>query len=418
MLQPQLDQNLRKIGIDYIQDVPWGTHICGFYHTKIDLINTLVPYFKAGLENNEFCIWVASEPVNCDEAKLILNNAVPNFKYYLQLGQIEFLTHSEWYFRYGNFKKVVNSWVDKINQTVSRGFDGIRICGNTSWLKKRYWKSFQEYEALIEQRIGELRMVALYTYELDKCNIQEIFDIVSNHQFSFIISKSGLQHIDSVAKFDRLNLISKLASSIAHEIRNPMTSVRGFLQLLQTKSDFDSYSDYFNVMLQELDRANGIINEFLSLARNNNISLKRKNINDILNLMQPLIQADALKEDKSFCLELEEIPDLFLDENEIRQVILNLTRNGLEAMLPGGTLTVRTYIEDKEVVLEVQDQGTGIEHKLIDNIGSPFFTTKENGTGMGLAVCFSIAERNNASINFKTGPEGTTFYVRFKTQEP
>jgi signal transduction histidine kinase len=97
----------------------------------------------------------------------------------------------------------------------------------------------------------------------------------------------------------------------------------------------------------------------------------------------------------------------------MRQMILNLVRNGLEAMPPGGNLVVKTFTDGDEVIMAVQDQGKGIEPGVLEKIGTPFFTTKENGTGLGLAVCYSIAARHNARIEIETDPEGTTFFVRF-----
>jgi signal transduction histidine kinase len=129
--------------------------------------------------------------------------------------------------------------------------------------------------------------------------------------------------------------------------------------------------------------------------------------------MFPLIQADVMVSDKFVKLELGKVPDLLLDEKEIRQLILNMFRNGLEAMPGGAPLTIRTYTEDKKVVLSVNDKGNGIRPEALEKLGTPFFTTKEHGTGLGLAVCYSIATRHNATISVETGPGGTTFLVRF-----
>ena len=219
-----------------------------------------------------------------------------------------------------------------------------------------------------------------------------------------------------MARLDRLNLVGEMAAGIGHEIRNPMTTVKGFLQLFREKKEFANYSEQLDLMVEEIDRANSIITEFLSLAKNKAIDLNRRSLNKIIRSLYPLIQADAMKSDKNITLELEDIPMLFLDEKEMRQVILNLVRNGLEAMQPGGNLTVRTYNEEREVVLSVQDQGTGIKPELLEKLGTPFFTTKDNGTGLGLAVCYSLAARHSARIDVISGPAGTTFYVRFKVK--
>jgi signal transduction histidine kinase len=103
-----------------------------------------------------------------------------------------------------------------------------------------------------------------------------------------------------------------------------------------------------------------------------------------------------------------------IDANEIRQLLLNLTLNGLEAMQAGGNLFIRTFLEDNKVVLAVEDQGSGIDPSVYDKLGTPFVTTKETGTGLGLAICYSIAARHNATMGVDTGPKGTTFKVAFK----
>lgn len=217
-----------------------------------------------------------------------------------------------------------------------------------------------------------------------------------------------------ILRLDRLNLVGQLAAGIGHEVRNPMTAVRGFLQILESKQECKKYHSYFDLMIGELDRANSIISEFLSLARNKMIEKKTVNLNAVINSLLPLMVADGLASDKYINTQLTEVPDLLLDEKEIRQLVLNLVRNGLEATSPGGSLGLKTYSEGGDVVLAVSDQGKGMEPEVVEKIGTPFFTTKENGTGLGLATCYSIATRHSAAVEFETGPEGTTFLVRFK----
>ncbi|MGW9128986.1 PAS domain S-box protein, partial [Paenibacillus chitinolyticus] len=191
---------------------------------------------------------------------------------------------------------------------------------------------------------------------------------------------------NEMIRLDRLNLIGEMAAGIAHEIRNPMTTVRGFLQL----SNHSPHNplQYIDLMLNELDRANAIITEFLTLAKNKVNDKQIQDLNAIIESLFPLIQAEALLSDKYISLELGDCPPLAMDEKEIRQMILNLALNGLEAMSAGGRLSIKTLTENQKVVLEVWDQGTGIKPELIQKIGTPFFTTKETGTGLGLAICY------------------------------
>ncbi|KLU65416.1 sporulation kinase A [Desulfosporosinus acididurans] len=214
-------------------------------------------------------------------------------------------------------------------------------------------------------------------------------------------------------RLERLNLVGEMAAGIAHEVRNPLTTVRGFLQLLSSKDSVQQYSDYFKIMIEELDRANLIITDFLSLAREKTVDFTSVNLGKIAKSLMPLLGADALNQDKDINLELEPVPDIKGDENELRQLLLNLARNGFEAMQSGGVLTVKTFEFGNYVVLQVADQGGGIDPLVLERIGTPFLTTKERGTGLGLAICQNIALKHDAVMEFDTDTSGTRVSVKF-----
>lgn len=217
-----------------------------------------------------------------------------------------------------------------------------------------------------------------------------------------------------MSRMDRLNLIGEMAAGIAHEIRNPMTTVRGFLQSFLRKLEFAQFNSQLDLMINELDRANSIITEYLSLARNKPHNQSPQSLNKIVKNLLPLMESDALLHGKWIVAELSDaVPALMLDDQEMRQLILNFVRNGLEAMSSGGRLTIGTFAEARQVVLFIQDQGTGIPSEVQQKLGTPFLTTKENGTGLGLPICYNIAHRHSAQIEVKTGHSGTTFMVKF-----
>lgn len=222
---------------------------------------------------------------------------------------------------------------------------------------------------------------------------------------------------DEMARVEKLHLIGEMAASLGHEIRNPLTSVRGFLQMLSVREESNRYNEYYDLMIEELDRANAIISEFLSLAKNKTIKLHKINLNTIISALSQLIQVNAVALNHRLILELGEIPDLYLDEQEIRQLLLNLVRNGIESMTSDGNITIKTYQQNNEVVLMIQDEGHGIEPEVFDKIWTPFFSTKETGTGLGLAVCYSIIARHKADISVKSDSSGTRFFIRFTVEE-
>lgn len=190
---------MRKSGIDVIGNIPWGTHFSHFYETKEDLIDILVPYFKAGLDNNEFCIWVTSDPLKAKEAKSALKKVMKNLENYIKKGQIEILEASQWYTKKGKFEadRVLKGWLEKEKNALKKGFAGVRLSGNTFWLESGDWKDFIDYEEEVQSVIGEHRMIAVCTYSLRKCGSLEAIDVANHHQFALIKKKGKWIHVEN-----------------------------------------------------------------------------------------------------------------------------------------------------------------------------------------------------------------------------
>ena len=218
--------------------------------------------------------------------------------------------------------------------------------------------------------------------------------------------------------FDKMNMVGSMAATVAHEIRNPMTTVRGYLQLLGRKEKYQTDKEKFKLMIEEIDRANTIIGEYLSLSQRKALNFKVCSLNNIIEKLFPLIQAGATNSKIFARLDLSSIPHLLLDENEIRQLLLNLVRNSIEAMLTGGNLVIRTFSEDNKVVLSISDQGSGIPPHVLGKLGTPFITTKETGTGLGIPICYQIAHRHSGTIKINSSDAGTTFFVYFTPPVP
>ncbi len=304
-------------------------------------------------------------------------------------------------------------------KTVGRSYD--EVIGHTS-LELGIWVNLEDRVELVRllRENGSVRnreytirsksgkaIIALVSAEIWELDGKECMILITND-----ISEKKLMEKE-LARLDQLNLVGEMAASIGHEVRNPMTSVRGFLQLLKDYESFEFYREYFNIMIEELDSANQIITEFLSMARHKNVDLQLRNLNSIVISVAHLLKADAATQGKALELELNDVVEIMLDEKEIRQLLCNLSRNGLESMEAGQTLLIQTYMKKDKLILSVKDQGSGIPGEVMDKIGVPFFTTKENGSGLGLPVCYSIAARHKASIELETGQGGTAFLVLF-----
>ncbi|MBN1360132.1 MAG: MEDS domain-containing protein [Sedimentisphaerales bacterium] len=192
------DSSKRQSGIALIGDVPWGTHFCQFYRTKEDLLEMLVPYFAAGLANNEYCMWVTSQPVSVEDATEAMRQAVPGFDAYVRKGQIDILRYDQWYTLGGRFdeKRVLDGWVSRLDGALKQGFAGLRLTGNTFWIEDKDWQAFKDYEAAVDSVLGNYRMLAMCTYSLEKCGVREIMDVVENHEFALALSQGQWQVVE------------------------------------------------------------------------------------------------------------------------------------------------------------------------------------------------------------------------------
>jgi PAS domain S-box-containing protein len=267
-------------------------------------------------------------------------------------------------------------------------------------------------------KTGETQMAEYIGQINNKECFLELRAVAINENEALVIFQDQTELFRSRKEFrrlDKLDLIGKMAAGIAHEVRNPLTTVRGYLQYLSGKEQFACHVETFSMMIDELDRTNAIISEFLALSKNKAVRLEAKNLHSIIMAIYPLLKVDAIAENKSVSLELaDHIPQVIVDESEIRQLIINLVRNGLEAVAGKGVVTIKTTRDERHVILIIRDNGTGIPADIIEQIGTPFMTTKDFGTGLGLSVCYSIAARHHAKIDFKTDKDGTEFTVRFK----
>jgi len=183
----------RSSGIDCIDSVPWGTHICHFYKSKSDLIEILVPYFKTGLEHNEYCLWATSYPLHAEECLVELGKAVPNLDLYLNGQQITIIDSKTFYARQGKFdaRSTLRALIETEEFALEHGFDGLRVSGNISWLDKREWKAFGHYELSADMILRRRKAIALCSYALDCRTPLDIVEVVSSHRLVLIRGTGG-----------------------------------------------------------------------------------------------------------------------------------------------------------------------------------------------------------------------------------
>jgi len=214
---------------------------------------------------------------------------------------------------------------------------------------------------------------------------------------------------------DKLAALGKLVAGVAHEIRNPIASIRANVQLWKKRLEKTPPSEEaLDMVIDEIDRLNSIVEKWLIFAKYRTSSREDYQINDVIKKASELMRVEIKNRDIDFSCELEEdMPSVYINPQEIEQVIINLMQNSLDMLSENGSLTVKSiYIkEDSRIKVEVIDTGPGLPLEIQGKIFDPFFTTKEEGTGLGLAVCYDIITGHKGTIDFETVlGKGSTFY--------
>ena len=260
---------MRKTGIDVVGDmVAWGAHFCLFYETKEDLLDTLISYCKSGLEREEYCLWIVAEPLTIEEARDALKDAVPDLDRHLADSRLEIVSARDWYLQGGTFdgERVTDAWYEKLARVSARGYAGVRVTGDTTWLTKKDWRHFCDYEDGLNEVIGNQRLAVLCTYPLAACGAPQILDVVRTHQFVLarrygswdVVETAALKRAKAeitrlneeleqrvvertsqlmqasealreaqaeLAHVNRVTTMGQLAASITHEVNQPLTAM-------------------------------------------------------------------------------------------------------------------------------------------------------------------------------------------------
>ena len=211
---------------------------------------------------------------------------------------------------------------------------------------------------------------------------------------------------------EKSSVIGHLAASVAHEIRNPLTSIKGFIQLMQSTSELNPR--YLDIMLDEIDRINTITSEMLILGKNQEVSYYRLDIRESIHQVLTLMKAQTNLNNIELLYKEKNQPVMIkANDAQIKQVLINLIKNSIEAISADGKISIDLEKDENEAVLTIADNGAGMEPERLERIGELFYSTKEKGTGIGLAVCKKIIQRHNGEIFFKSEKnKGTIVTIR------
>jgi two-component system, sporulation sensor kinase A len=250
-------------------------------------------------------------------------------------------------------------------------------------------------KALYEHETGELKEIVSVSRDIQK----------------------RMETNEMLRKSEKLAVVGQMAAAVAHEIRNPLTPIKGFMQLLNTEKEINPV--YLKIVLDELQRVETIISEFLSMAKPHTEKTSIVRVDAVVKQVVQLLQTEALMKNMQLNVySADLIPPIIGDSNSLKQVFMNVIQNALDALSKNGQIDVSIFSDESEVIVKIMDDGCGIPKERLSKLGEPFYSTKEKGTGLGLMTSYRIIESHKGKIHIESVEgKGTTVTINLPVSE-
>jgi signal transduction histidine kinase/CheY-like chemotaxis protein len=428
-------------GVPGLGEVPWGSHFCHFYESRDDLADTLVPFFKSGLERNEVCLWVTSEPFRAAEARGALGTVVGDLEEREAAGQIEIIDHDEWYLRHGktDARRTLDGWIRRERAALDAGYSGLRLTGNTYWLHRQDWDSFVQYEALVNESFRSFRIVALCSYCFGRCQARDVLDVVKNHQFTIARRDGVFEVLESAAlKLAREDLLrvqevsqalrehdrrkDEFLAMVSHELRNPLAPIATAADVIRIRDTSGAYEKQLGVIDRQVKHLSGLVDDLLDVSRvaRGAIEIQRQRVDlaevaaRAIEMTKPLIDRNAHE------LHVDALPGVAVkgDLARLSQVIGNLLSNAAKYSPPMSRIDLVVRPSEAGATLVVRDTGPGIAEELLPRLFDLFVQGErasdraQGGLGIGLSVVKSLVELHEGKITVRNRqPRGAEFEI-------
>jgi signal transduction histidine kinase len=449
----------RPSGLDAVGALPWGAHFCHFYGEREDLVDSLVPYFKAGLDSNEKCLWVTCDPLRATDARTALRNAVPDLDNRLKAGQIDIIDHHDWYTLTGraDADATLRGWVEREEQALTAGFAGLRLTGNTYWVERSDWTGFVDYEARVSKTFSSRRIIGLCSYCLGRCQPADVLDVVANHEFAISRRGGDWQVIESAslkqakAELHRVNAelerrvlerTEALARAVAardeflsvasHEMKTPITSLQLYVQgMVRAQATGSLTPEQLNARLlrvkDQCGRLERLVNNLLDVSRADARSLPmQREPFDLSLLVADTAERFSEEFARARCrvtLHTAEPVTGCWDRMRLEQVFTNLFQNVIR-YAPESAVEISVTEDGPLARAVVRDSGPGIPEREHTRIFERFIQAEgqrsfAGGFGLGLWLVKQITEAHGGTVTLSSRPgAGATFTLSLPREAP
>lgn len=467
----------RLSGFQSVHRLPWGAHVCQLYRTPEDLADTLVPYFTAGLKSNEYCLWITGALLDARDARALLRQVVPELEAYLGKGQLDILDISEWYGPGASFNAddVLDGWIDRAQHAQRRGFDGLRLTGDTHWAERANWPEFMAYEGRVSKVFGDHPILGLCTYCLERCSALEVVDVLHQHDFALVPRQGAWEILEPTSSRARrtgkriktdcrdsvpahssgqrantpmqgrdrraerrapspeqpLRGRDEFLAVLAHELRGPLAPIGSAAQLIRARArSDDTLIKASEVLDRQVAHLSRLVGDLLDTARMSldTLTLQKETLDlgsvlaQAVEAMQP--QIGSREQVLAFERPGEKLR-IQADPTRLQQVFRNLLDNASKYTPAGGRIELAARREGDDAVIRVKDSGIGIPGSMLGVIFDvftqvdPISNRATGGLGLGLSLVKKFVEMHGGSVEANSpGPGlGSEFSVRLPLHE-
>jgi signal transduction histidine kinase len=433
-----------------VGELEWGSHSCHLYRTRDDLVDTVVPFFVAGLENNEQCVWVTSEPLGAEEATRELARRGADLQSKIEQGHIRIVAHSEWYGdgeASSDTDTLLAAWIAAEQSAQAAGYAGVRVTGHLSFLETpRHWRRFQEYEARVSETFAGRRIIALCSYDVGMFAASDLLDVVRHHELTVVrrdgecevLEKTGTGQIRHTLQRPDRQLEARLRERTAeleealrkqekaarakdeflamlgHELRNPLAPMMTALQLMRLRGSESREQEILDRQINHLAR---LVDDLLDVSRigRGQIELRKRPVELSQVVIRALEMVSPLIEQRQQRLDVQVQRDGLLidaDLERMAQVLGNLLTNASKYSDPRSRVFVAARRRGPTITCTVKDEGIGIAPEMLYGIFDPFVQQPDSvarsrgGLGLGLAIVRSLVEQHGGTVRAQSDGPG------------